>query len=83
MPTITIELQEDHYRLDQPNRRFCMIEPDSLLGDNLTRLQIQERRVETGWNLVFTTQTDEDFQLGLIDVWMKSDPAPPAQAGPE
>ena len=59
---------------NQPNRRFSMIEPDTLFGDNLTRLQIQERRVKTGWNLVFTTQTDDESKLGLIDVWMKSDP---------
>ena len=76
MSTIAIELQEDHYRWDQPNRRFCMIEPDTLFGDNLTRLQIQERRVKTGWDLVFSTQTDDDSKLGLIDVWMKSGPAP-------
>ena len=54
-----------------------MIEPDSLFGDNLMRLQIQERRVKTGWNLVFSTQTDDDSELGLIDVWMKSDPDTP------
>lgn len=59
---------------NQPNRRFSMIEPDTLFGDNLTRLQVQERRVKTGWNLVFTTQTDDESKLGLIDVWMKSDP---------
>ena len=53
-----------------------MIEPDTLFGDNLTRLQIQERRVKTGWDLVFSTQTDDDSKLGLIDVWMKSDPDP-------
>ena len=53
-----------------------MIEPDTLFGDNLTRLQIQERRVQTGWNLVFTTQTDDESSLGLIDVWMKSNPEP-------
>ena len=76
MSTIAIQLQEDHYRWDQPTRRFCMIEPDTLFGDNLTRLQIQERRVKTGWDLVFSTQTDDDSVLGLIDVWMKSGPAP-------
>ena len=53
-----------------------MIEPDSLFGDNLTRLKIQERRVITGWDLVFSTQTDDDSGLGLVDVWMKSDPDP-------
>lgn len=30
--------------------------------------------MQTGWELVFTTQTDDQTGLGLIDVWMKSDP---------
>ena len=38
----TIELQEDRYRWDQLNRRFCLLEPASLFDDAITRLQIQQ-----------------------------------------
>lgn len=68
----TIELKEDHYRWDQPNRRFCLLEPDSLFDDALTRLQIQEFRVKKGWSLIFTVNTDDPPALGVVDVWTRT-----------
>ena len=68
----TIELKEDHYRWDQPNRRFCLLEPDSLFDDALTRLQIQEFRVKKGWSLIFTVHTDDPAALGVVDVWSRT-----------
>ena len=69
----TIELQEDHYRWDQLNRRFCLLEPDSLFDDALTRLQIQEFRVEESWSLIFTVQNEDPTELGVVDVWSRTD----------
>ena len=68
----TIELKEDHYRWDQPNRRFCLLEPDSLFDDALTRLQIQEFRVKKGWSLIFTVQSEDPPTLGVVDVWSRT-----------
>ena len=68
----TIQLQEDHYRWDQPNRRFCLLEQDNLFNDALTRLQIQEFRVTKGWNLILTVETNDSDELGVIDVWSRT-----------
>ena len=68
----TIELKEDRYRWDQPNRRFCLLEPDSLFDDAITRLQIQQFRVKKGWSLIFTVQNEDPIELGVVDVWSRN-----------
>ena len=54
----TIELKEDRYRWDQPNRRFCLLEPASLL--------------KKGWSLIFTVQNEDPIELGVVDVWSRN-----------
>lgn len=68
-----IELQEDRYRWDRPNRRFCLLEQDNLFNDALTRLQIQEFRVTKGWSLILTVETNDADELGVVDVWTRTD----------
>lgn len=41
---------------------------DSLTDWPEERQRVQERRVETGWDLVFSTQIDDDSELGLINM---------------
>ena len=69
----TIELQENRYRWDRPNRRFCLLEPDSLFDDAITRLQIQQFRVEKGWGLIFTVQNEDPTEFGVVNVWSRTD----------
>lgn len=69
----TSQLQEDDYRWDKPNRRFCLLEQDSLFNEALTRLQIREHHVKQGWSLILTVETDDNSNgLGVVDVWTRS-----------
>lgn len=69
---ITIQLREDRYRWDQPNRRFCLREQDNLFDDAITRLQIQEFRVQKGWSLILTVETEDPDGLGVVDLWTRT-----------
>lgn len=68
-----IQFQEDHFTYDAKRRGFFLDEPDTLLGDRITRVEVMEFRVSQGWTQIFTITLDEGEPLGVIDVWTKSD----------
>lgn len=76
----TIQLQEDHFRWDKPNRRFCLLEQKleqgTLFDVTLTRLQIQEVRVDQGWSLILTVETNDLEGLGVVDLWTRTGQQP-------
>ncbi len=67
-----IQFQEDHFTYDEQRRGFFLDEPDTLLGDRITRLDVTEFRVSQGWTQITTITLDEGPVLGVIDLWSKS-----------
>ena len=69
-----IQFHEDHFTYDAPQRGFFLDEPDTLLGDRITRVDVMEFRVAQGWELVTTVKLEDADALGVIDLWTRSDP---------
>lgn len=67
-----IQFHEDHFTYDEARRGFFVDEPDTLLGDRITRVEIMEFRVSQGWTQITTITLDEGPELGVIDVWTRS-----------
>lgn len=67
-----IQFQEDHFTYDKKRRGFFLDEPDTLLGDRITRTDVTEFRASQGWTQITTIKLDEGPELGVIDVWTKS-----------
>ena len=67
-----IQFHEDHFTYDAKRRGFYLDEPDTLLGDRITRIDVTEFRVSQGWTQITTITLDESEPLGVIDVWTKS-----------
>lgn len=66
-----IQFHEDHFTYDEHRRGFFLDEPDTLLGDRITRVEVMEFRVSQGWELVTTVKLEDVGDLGVIDVWTK------------
>ena len=67
-----IQFHEDHFTYDAKRRGFYLTEPDTLLGDRITRSDVTKFRVSQGWTQITTITLDESEPLGVIDVWTKS-----------
>ena len=67
-----IHFHEDHFTYDAKRRGFFLAEPDTLLGDRITRSDVTQFRVSQGWTQITTITLDESEPLGVIDVWTKS-----------
>ena len=67
-----IQFHEDHFTYDVKRRGFFLAEPDTLLGDRITRSDVTQFRVSQGWTQITTITLDEGPDLGVIDVWTKS-----------
>lgn len=67
-----IQFHEDHFTYDAKRRGFFIDEPDTLLGDRITRSDVTRFRVSQGWTQITTITLDESEPLGVIDVWTKS-----------
>ena len=68
-----IQFHEDHFAYDAACRGFFLAEPDTLLGDRITRCEVTQFRVSQGWTQITTITLDEGPELGVIDVWTRSD----------
>jgi len=67
-----IQFHEDHFTYDAERRGFFIDEPDTLLGDRITRSDVTKFRVSQGWTQITTITLDESEPLGVIDVWTRS-----------
>lgn len=67
-----IRLHEDHFAYEATRRGFFLDEPDTLLGDRITRIDVTRRRVSKGWQQLTTVKLTEGNTLGVIDLWTKS-----------
>lgn len=67
-----IQFHEDHFTYDASRRGFFIDEPDTLLGDRITRIAVTQFRVSQGWTQITTITLEEGPVLGVIDVWTKS-----------
>lgn len=67
-----IQFHEDHFTYDEHRRGFFLDEPDTLLGDRITRTDVTEFRVSQGWTQITTITLDEGPVRGVIDLWTKS-----------
>lgn len=66
---------EDHYRWDSVNQVFVLIEDDPGLVDvRPHRIDVQAARVQAGWELMTTVQTEENAQPAVVDVWIRTQP---------
>ena len=65
VPRRSLHLRREH-------RGFFIDEPDSLLGDRITRSDVTKFRVSQGWTQITTITLNESEPLGVIDVWTKS-----------
>ena len=68
-----IQFQEDHFTYDKMRRGFFLAEPDTPLGDRITRTDVTQFPASQGWTQITTIELDEGPKLGVIDVWTKSD----------
>lgn len=67
-----IQFHEDHFTYDAKRRGFFLDEPDTLLGDRITRVDVTEFRVSQGWTQITTITLDEGPVRGVIDLWTKA-----------
>ena len=58
-----IHFHEDHFTYDAARRGFFLAEPDTLLGDRITRVDVMEFHGARGWELVTTVKL-EDVDAG-------------------
>lgn len=70
---LVIQFHEDHFTYDATRRGFFVDEPDTLLGDRITRVDVMQYRVSQGWQPLTTIKLDGQEPLGVIDVWTKTD----------
>ena len=70
--SLAIQFHEDHFTYDAKRRGFFLAEPDTLLGDRITRSDVTQFHVSQGWTQITTITLDESEPLGVIDVWTKS-----------
>jgi len=65
-----IEIAEDHFVWNPGNRQLQLDEPNTLLGDRITRVKVHEYRLAQGWQLM-TTLYNEDH-LDVVDLWSRT-----------
>lgn len=65
-----IRFHEDHFTYDAERRGFFLDEPDTLLGDRITRIDVAAHRQ---WKQITTVKLTEGETLGVIDLWTKSE----------
>ena len=63
-----IHFHEGHFTYDAARRGFFLAEPDTLLGDRITRVDVMEFHGARGWELVTTVKLEDVDALGVIDV---------------
>jgi len=68
-----IQFHEDHFTYDAERRGFYLDEPDTLLGDRITRIDVTAHRHSQGWKQLTTVKLTEGDTLGVIDLWTKSE----------
>ena len=68
-----IQFHEDHFTYDALRCGFFLDEPDTLLGDRITRVDVMTYRVSQGWEPVTTVKLEDADALGVIDVWTRSE----------
>lgn len=72
---MALSFLHDQFHWESGGRRFLLLEPPALFDEPPDRMTVQASRNNEGWVLVYTHKFAEGDELGVVDLWSRSDQA--------